>query len=54
MEYLFKAAVLWLSLDIFLVATAWYTAVTIKPNRREWWERHICAPYPSEIAINQY
>jgi hypothetical protein len=54
MEWLLEVSVVGLSINIFLIATAWYARVIIQPSFPEWWERHICAPCPEEAAIKAY
>ena len=39
MEYLLKVVVIWLSIDILIIATGWYAATVIKPNFPNWWRR---------------
>jgi hypothetical protein len=46
MEWLLRLVVLWLSLDIVLVATAWYAITTIKPRWPNWWEQAVVGVEP--------
>ena len=50
MEWLLKLGVLYFSVSIFTMATAWFASVTIKPLCPQWWRRHICAPDPYELS----
>jgi|GEM_PF-6044156 len=39
MEWLLKLVVIWLSIDILIIATGWYFVTTIKPLCPGWWKR---------------
>lgn len=39
MDWLIKVAVVWLSVDIVLLATVWYVAVIVKQLWPDWWSR---------------
>ena len=41
-----KVVTLWLSIDIILIATAWYLATTVRPLCPDWWRRVIVDETP--------
>jgi len=38
--------VIWLSIDILIIATGWYAVTTIKPYFPNWWKRTIADVEP--------
>ena len=46
MESVLDFIILWLSLDIIIVATGWYMVTTIKPRCPNWWRRTIVDDEP--------
>lgn len=46
MESVLDFIILWLSLDIIIVATGWYMVATIKPRYPNWWRRTIVDDEP--------
>ena len=38
-EWVFKFTVIWISIDIFIVATCWYVSKLARPLFPEWWRR---------------
>lgn len=51
MDWLLKIVAIWLSLDILIIATSWYVALTIKQFWPEWWQRVVVAPYDQEFGF---
>ena len=49
MDWLLKFIVIWLSLDILIIATAWYGLTTIQPLCPNWWRRVIADDYPELV-----
>ncbi len=47
MEWWLKLILIWLSLDVLLVATGWFLITTIKPRYSRWWQRNIADEYES-------
>lgn len=41
LDWLLDFSVVWLSIDIIIMATGWYLATTIKPRYPNWWKRVI-------------
>jgi hypothetical protein len=41
LEWLLKFLVIWLSIDIIIIATVWYCNSTLKPFCPDWWRRVI-------------
>lgn len=41
MALLLKLGVIWLSIDIIVVATIWYAATAIQPRFPHWWKRFV-------------
>ena len=41
MDWLLKLIVIWLSIDILIVASVWYAVSTIRPLYPNWWRRVI-------------
>lgn len=39
MEWLLKVIVIWLSVDVVLIATIWYVVVTVQQLWPDWWAR---------------
>lgn len=46
MDWLFKFVMIWLSIDIFIIATDRYAAVVIKTLWPNWWRRVVVDDYP--------
>lgn len=40
-SWLSKLAVVWIGIDILIVATIWYAITVIKPYWPTWWKRHV-------------
>jgi len=49
MDWLFKFIIIWLSLDIVIIATGWYFVYTIRPVFPDWWRR-VIVDETTEIA----
>ena len=47
MESVLDFIILWLSLDVIIVATGWYMVTTIKPRCPNWWRRTIADDDPT-------
>ena len=47
LDWLFKLGLLWIGLDVVIIATVWYFVTVIKPNYPKWWQRVVVdeAPY---------
>ena len=41
MNWLVKLVVIWMSIDILMLATSWYGVTVIKPRYPDWWKRVI-------------
>ena len=54
MDWLLKFMAIWLSLDILIVATAWYGIATIKPLYPNWWRRVIADDDPEFFGTQKY
>lgn len=50
MDFLLKLIVVWLGVDIVIVATCWYAAALVKTFWPGWWRRVIVADEP-ECAL---
>jgi hypothetical protein len=52
MVWLLKLGLVWLSLDVLIIATGWYLVKAVKPNFPHWWQRVIAdeSSLPAEIA----
>lgn len=46
LEWIFKLIVIWLSIDLLIIATGWYLVTTIRPCFPGWWRRHIADETP--------
>jgi hypothetical protein len=46
MSWLLQLIVIWLSLDILIIATGWYAVTTLKPYFPNWWKRTIADVEP--------
>ena len=46
MSWLLQLIVIWLSIDILIIATGWYAVTTIKPYFPIWWKRTIADMEP--------
>ena len=53
MVWLLEVGLIWLSLDVLIIATGWYLVKAIKPNFPHWWQRVIAdeLPLPAETAL---
>jgi hypothetical protein len=51
MEWFLKLVVIWVSIDVVIIATAWYIVSVIKPHFPNWWRQTIVAEEP-EIGLN--
>jgi len=47
--WLFKFAVFWAAIDLFMIATGWYAVTVIKPKFPDWWKRTIVDMVPAEL-----
>lgn len=47
--WLFRFAVLWAAIDLFIIATGWYAVTVIKPKFPDWWKRTIVDVVPAEL-----
>lgn len=62
MDWLLKFVVIWLSIDILTIATAWYAVTVIKPHCPNWWKQVIAdyepksekLPHPPLTESSQY
>ncbi len=50
LDWLFKLVILWVCLDVVIIATGWYLASTIQPLFPDWWRRNI-ADEPLGVII---
>ncbi|GIK41652.1 MAG: hypothetical protein BroJett011_54850 [Chloroflexota bacterium] len=39
MDWFLRVAVIWLAIDILVIASVWYAVTTIKPICPNWWRR---------------
>lgn len=46
MSWLLQLTIIWLSIDILVIATGWYAMTTIKPYFPDWWKRTIADVEP--------
>jgi hypothetical protein len=51
MDWLLKTVVVWLSVDVIIIASAWYGTTTIKPLYPTWWKRVIVDDAPGDWII---
>jgi hypothetical protein len=49
MSWLLQLIIIWLSIDILIIATGWYSITTIKPYFPNWWKCTI-ADFEPELA----
>ena len=54
MDWLLKFTVIWLSLDILIIATAWYAVNILKPRFPRWWKRVIVDDEPGFTKTNYH
>ncbi len=47
MAWWLQLSLLWLSIDIVIIATAWYGITTLKPHFPNWWKRVIADVEPN-------
>jgi len=52
MDWLLKFVVLWLSIDVVIIATAWYAATLIKPQWPNWWRRVVVDEDPTNRVVS--
>ena len=52
MEWIVKLAVIWLSLDILIIATAWYASTVIRPYFSNWWRQVVIDNEPTFKDLN--
>lgn len=50
MSWLWQLVLIWLSIDILIIATGWYAVSTIKPHFPDWWKRTIADIEPDTSA----
>lgn len=48
MNWLLKLGVIYLSLDVVIIATAWYAATIIKERWPDWWQRVVVDDEPGQ------
>lgn len=48
MNWWVKLGVIYLSLDVFIIATAWYAATVIKERWPGWWKRVVVDDEPGQ------
>ena len=41
MAWLLNFSLIWLSIDVIIIATAWYLVTVIRPRYPNWWRRVI-------------
>jgi hypothetical protein len=46
MNWLLKLGVVYLGIDVFTIATAWYAATVIKARWPDWWKRVVVDDEP--------
>jgi hypothetical protein len=46
-------AVIWLGLDLLIVATAWYAITFIKPRYQAWWKRVVVDDEPNAVRFRK-
>jgi hypothetical protein len=51
MDWLFKLVVIWLSLDVLIIATGWYAVKAIKPLFPNWWKEVIADNAPETRPV---
>jgi len=49
-----KLILLWLSVDIIIIATGWYLVTVIEPCYPEWWRRYIIDEMPSHLQFKNH
>ncbi len=49
MSWSLQLIVIWLSLDILIIATGWYAVTTLKPYFPNWWKRTIADVEPEIV-----
>ena len=47
MAWWLQFLLIWLSVDIVVIATGWYSVTTLKPNFPNWWKRVIADMEPN-------
>jgi len=47
MNWIMQLAVLWLSLDIVIIATCWFVYTEVRPRCPQWWQQHIADDEPA-------
>jgi hypothetical protein len=53
MEWFLKFIVIWFSIDVVIIATAWYAVSVIKPHFPNWW-RQIVVDAEAELHQNPH
>ena len=53
MDWLLKLALVWLSIDIVIIASVWYAVATIRPLYPGWWRRVIVDDDPELYGIRK-
>jgi hypothetical protein len=51
MIYFIKVAVIWLSLDVLILASVWYATSTVQPLFPGWWKAVVCDHTSESIDI---
>ena len=54
MDWLLKLIVIWLSIDILIVASVWYAVSTIRPLYPNWWRRVIVDDDPELRRVGKH
>ena len=54
MEWLLKGAILWLSINLVVVATVWYLSVTISQLWPNWWRRVVVDTIEPDFTEESY
>ena len=54
MDFLLKVVVIWLSVDIVLIATIWYSTVTIKKLWPDWWTQNVATAYNPVSGVKNF
>jgi hypothetical protein len=49
MDIFSKIAILWLALDMVILASVWYAVSTIRPLFPRWWRAFVCDRAPKSF-----
>jgi hypothetical protein len=50
MDWLLKFLLIWLSIDVVIIATGWYAVTVIKPYFPNWWRRAVVDDAPARLG----